>query len=1107
MKKIRKIKIAGAVLFFLSGIFFSSNVSAYTISAVEIYRQAHFKNYKFMNWVSQYRRAMDIQNRFGDTAYCMALRYNDYDAQRLLQSYGANTAHSCVSRLRREVKQDSDYMDASKTAGRYPVREASEPYKTGIKPGNQAGNNYLWWGLGALAVGGGAVAIASSSGGGGSHHKSSSSDSNNGSGNNGGDNSGGNNGGDNGSGDNSGGNNGGGNGSGDNSGGNNGGDNGSGDNSGGNNGGGNGSGDNSGGNNGGDNGSGDNSGGNNGGGSNNGGGTGGNDGSDNLTTVSAASFKTDEYKKGNFLDGIHAAEAYSIIYKKDANGNLVSHQAASDNPLKKVKVGIVDTGVYGHDEIDDKITNSYDDNQYNAKGNVWGYAKGSKHFYVLYENDKYYLLIVNNAEASSLSVTPYEDLSYDQLKSRLVAYGITYDHLTDIFTLMNGSDGGTPGTSDTKFKPDYNQVATWWDIVSDLSHGTHIAGIVAADKDDKGMHGVAFENAEIYAGSWDFVKNIYPMVKDMVDNDVKVVNNSWGYSESNASNPNWLVTHDGKNILSSYAYAAKNGAVWVQATGNEGMHEAGVQAGIGKLDLSGYGYSGPKNSHEVPFLAVASLDTSKATTSAPAGRIADYSNWCGSAKGYCLAAPGSNVKSTAAIDDGYMDMSGTSMATPVVSGSIALLMGYYPYLSAQNIAWLLLETANKNGAYADSDIYGQGALDLENALNPVGNLSLASDSSFSSLRNASASKLALSGITQKKMLEVMPKKVTAFDELNRPFEYETASLVTTTHGSNAHLRQEVSRAATSGKKKVIKDEKTGFSFASSEALDRGGHENLSSMEVVHETDSGSTRFYYAENSQYADSDHVLAPTANPYFAMNNAYGAENTLKLSDSSKLKLSLQTGENGLYDRDTEQDRYSFDERSYAFGAEYSFNLTDYLELATVGGMLYEEDAMLGMNGEGGFGIKDGSTYYMGLKAALHLTPNLSLLAAYYRGYTQGQDTALLALSDMQTESYMIAGEYKLNAKDKIGLSLSSPISVVKGKATFNYASGRDNYSDMIYMNKLTSSLKPAAKEYDLGLYYQGVPKEDLSLLGKVETRFNADGEKGLTDYIGIVGVSKSF
>jgi long-subunit fatty acid transport protein len=166
---------------------------------------------------------------------------------------------------------------------------------------------------------------------------------------------------------------------------------------------------------------------------------------------------------------------------------------------------------------------------------------------------------------------------------------------------------------------------------------------------------------------------------------------------------------------------------------------------------------------------------------------------------------------------------------------------------------------------------------------------------------------------------------------------------------------------------------------------------------------------------------VLHTTENPYFAMNEAYGAESMLNLSTNSKLKLTLQTGENGLYGRDYEQDRQKFDERSYAVGAEYSFNLTDYLELATMGGMLYEEDAILGLNGRGGLAIRDGSTYYMGLKAKLNLTSNVSILAAYYRGYTAGQNTSLMSISDLETESFMLAGEYQLNRKEKFGLSLS--------------------------------------------------------------------------------------
>jgi hypothetical protein len=557
--------------------------------------------------------------------------------------------------------------------------------------------------------------------------------------------------------------------------------------------------------------------------------------------------------------------------------------------------------------------------------------------------------------------------------------------------------------------------------------------------------------------------------------------------------------HNSIQVLNAYAYAAKNKAVWVQATGNDGANEAAVHAGMGNLDVSSYGYNGA-GQYEVPFVAVTALGDN--------GSIASYANWCGSAKNYCIAAPGNDIVSTSAIPGGYMPMSGTSMAAPVVSGSIALLSGYYPYLSTQNIAWLLIETANNKGVYADSAIYGRGALDLEAALNtPIGSLSVPTTASLSSLTPVEGSRIAASSVMNKSLKKVIPEKITAFDALKRPFEYGTAEMVSTTHASNANLRAEVARAGAFNKKKTMKSEKTGFQFTTGESLKKDGVAHLASVDVSMESDSGETRFYYAENSKYSTSESVLRPTENPYFAMNEAYGAESTLALSDTSKLKLSLQTGENGLYGRDYEQDKYDFDERSYAVGAEYSFNLTDYLELATMGGMLYEEEAMLGLNGQGALAFDDGSTYYMGLKAKLNLTPNFALLAAYYRGYTEGQKTSLMAISGLETESFMLAGEYQLNKKDKIGLSLSSPLSVRHGRASFNYASGRDNYSDMVYMHKLSSSLKPEAKEYDLGLYYMGEPKEDLNFMGKVEARFNADGEKGTTDYIGIIGVSKPF
>ena len=119
-------------------------------------------------------------------------------------------------------------------------------------------------------------------------------------------------------------------------------------------------------------------------------------------------------------------------------------------------------------------------------------------------------------------------------------------------------------------------------------------------------------------------------------------------------------------------------------------------------------------------------------------RIADYSNLCGplpagwsaTAHGphYCLAAPGRmqvRVPDPTAPGQGPAEEArGTSLAAPLVSGAIALLMEHFRRTMGNTaIVRRMLVTANKGGVYADELTYGAGHLDLEAALRPQGTLS------------------------------------------------------------------------------------------------------------------------------------------------------------------------------------------------------------------------------------------------------------------------------------------------------------------------------------------------------------------------------------------------
>ena len=106
------------------------------------------------------------------------------------------------------------------------------------------------------------------------------------------------------------------------------------------------------------------------------------------------------------------------------------------------------------------------------------------------------------------------------------------------------------------------------------------------------------------------------------------------------------------------------------------------------------------------------------------GDLAFYSQECGVAAAWCIAAPGGDRRNGTGIystvPGGYGRYQGTSMAAPHVSGALAALKSMFPNLGFQDVRDRILFTANGTGTYADPSIYGQGLLDLDAASRPVG---------------------------------------------------------------------------------------------------------------------------------------------------------------------------------------------------------------------------------------------------------------------------------------------------------------------------------------------------------------------------------------------------
>jgi hypothetical protein len=249
----------------------------------------------------------------------------------------------------------------------------------------------------------------------------------------------------------------------------------------------------------------------------------------------------------------------------------------------------------------------------------------------------------------------------------------------------------------------------------DYGHGTHVAGIIAAPKNGSGMHGLAY-NATLVnfkiGDSSGLITASDAQLADMMyraaNAGAMIINNSWASagaitSWSAEDLSRWMP----RQIEAFGAYVARGGVV-VFAAGNSGEAQPAIQAGL---------------PHRIPglqpgWLAVVALDSS--------GRIAEYSNRCGVAAPWCLAAPGGGPDGLYSMSHtgGYTGMYGTSMAAPHAAAALGALKSMFPNLSYLQLRDRLLYTANRAGAYADPSTYGQGLMDLDAASSPVGGVSV-----------------------------------------------------------------------------------------------------------------------------------------------------------------------------------------------------------------------------------------------------------------------------------------------------------------------------------------------------------------------------------------------
>ncbi len=219
----------------------------------------------------------------------------------------------------------------------------------------------------------------------------------------------------------------------------------------------------------------------------------------------------------------------------------------------------------------------------------------------------------------------------------------------------------------------------------DNGHGTHVAGIIASETNNQeGVAGITWYNtimpikamnAEGYGTTFDIAKGIIWAV----DHGANVINLSLGNYRTSSL------------MKEAVHYAYDHNVVLVAAAGNENTSQPSFPASYPQvLSVAAVSYTGQR---------------------APFSNYGDYID---------VSAPGVQIASTF-FNQQYAALSGTSMASPHVSGLAGLLLSANPDLTNRQVMDIIRNTAYDLGAPGTDPDFGSGLIDVKHALETAQN--------------------------------------------------------------------------------------------------------------------------------------------------------------------------------------------------------------------------------------------------------------------------------------------------------------------------------------------------------------------------------------------------
>ena len=594
---------------------------------------------------------------------------------------------------------------------------------------------------------------------------------------------------------------------------------------------------------------------------------------------------------------------------------------------------------------------------------------------------------------------------------------------------------------------------------SGMSHGTHVAGIIAGMKNSTGMHGVAYNSKilPLRAGTSDGSLGtvaIENSIDRAISQGAKIINASYGASSMLVRTAN------------KYLSAHNNDIITVASAGNDGNSNPAYPA----LLPGATGYTALQDS----LIAVVATDSNNT--------IASFSNKCGTAKNWCMAAPGVDIYSTVDTTDntdtngdGYDTYDGTSMAAPHVAGAAAVLRSKWPSKSNSQIVDILFDTATDLGTSGVDTTYGHGLLNLQNAMSAQGVLSLVSDSGNSySLVDSRMNFAEITGNVKTNGL------ITAvYDKFNRDF-YTDINNLTKVNTIN-HLDKELD-----------------FKPVSLEVNELGMSYGVKNNSRYLNTAIGDYQYEYSNGNQVSTSLMQTDSFSDQFTQKHLSHSNTFLNQINDADSISISSDIGNmKGKFG--IASGKTNNDDNITALNLSMLSNPTKDVLVEVQITNMYEDDSFLSNSFTGAYKIDSSITKAVDLNANWKLDDDLTLSSQLTRGKTSvsADDNSVISdISDIYTSGYSIGLRKKsfLTKNDGLYLQYKKSVGVDSGEINLTSASGL-NLDDSVKYTNQSISLNSHSKETLTSIGYEKNLSNNSKFVGLLNYIDNPNHNSELT------------